>query len=1291
MERSRSFAASRTTLVAAIVGMALLPFAGIAPAQAARARSYKVKLASRTFTPAPGIERLLRDSLAVQVDRGERRHVFVQLTDHLDRMERSQLDSAGVKLLNYLGGYTWYATVRSRKALDFSLPRVVSEKPILGRIRWVGEIRPNDRFHPDVLNPAKYSFIRAEGNREKYSVKFFNDVLTDAARSVIRRLGGTIDEETKLINRFSVVLPRGAADSLKLLDEVELIDLYPPPPGDDNDGSRAWCHTDAVHAAGIEGDGIALGQWESGVPRDAHVDLTAVRVHHGEVGTIKEHATHVCGTIMGTGTGDPLYLGHGPGVSDIYNYTYTGAPDEMADEFGNHDILAANNSWSPTLGWDDGGAAFEDNQDRFGDYRDDCPAYDALVHDSGLVIVFSSGNDRNDAGVGHPSDADQVDGAGSWDGYHTAKSYGTAKDVITVGAINDATGAMSTFSNWGPADDGRIKPDVVAPGVSMTSCNYADADGNLIYDDYLDNYSGTSMAAPAVTGIVALLTRSYREEYLGSTATTATMLPSTVKAILCHSAQDMGDPGPDYQFGYGGVRADAARQVIIDRRFREGAIASMDDRDEYEFTVPAGAAEVRVTLAWDDAPAAAGNPNPTIVNDLDVVIQDPNGIFYTPWHLYITAHDQAMVQPAHTSHNVASTDLIPEADRDRWNNVEQVLVDPAFYGGPLPAGTWRAFVEPQALPEAPQRYSLASSHLLQGEVEVVQVLDRSGSMLMPAALGSADRKLDALMQAANTVVDLVEPEAGHKMGLVKYREDVVPFASDVNLNHEVTPGYVTTLHTMIDAIDDDVQPWHCTSIGDGLTEGLNQFAAHGNVDNCQVMLLMTDGLGNSHLGVNEVWDDPAGPWASRTCAIYTLGLGYDGSICSDTLAWLAERTGGDFRQTNDPLELQKFFIEALASAVDWSAVTDPTETIGPGSEKSFPVVVTTYDQDATFSAYWAEVNNAIELTVLRPDGSAVTTSGPGVRFVGGKRYAICQVQRTAGNWAGEWRIKVRSTAKRNVTFSTTSLTNSSLRLDAGYDKLQMQTGDRARVWARISADPDLPSGGPKVVAYCNRPLKGVGNVLHEMTVDPAKLRVMDTTGERSLTVLKLDYLQSLHKGQLLPRADSTLVLYDDGGHADGAAGDGLYANTFEDTKTAGSYTFRFVASDIPTGAGLKTTREWTKSFYTQVGIAPDYSQLAAKFQGSSAKGLRYRVSVTPRDRFGNYLGPGHQVTVSASRGAAVKPVMLDDKLDGTYAREVVISHEDYTAGARLELSIGGKSFSTIERLPAPRRGCLGLF
>ena len=130
---------------------------------------------------------------------------------------------------------------------------------------------------------------------------------------------------------------------------------------------------------------------------------------------------------------------------------------------------------------------------------------------TGLIISKSAGNDRNDCNPMVATDCDGVVGPDT-QFYDNMGPRSMAKNIISVGAVDSAIGGtndITGFSSAGPADDGRIKPDIVADGGSLySSCSASDT-------DYCSK-GGTSMSAPSVTGSTALLIQHYRDHYGGS-------------------------------------------------------------------------------------------------------------------------------------------------------------------------------------------------------------------------------------------------------------------------------------------------------------------------------------------------------------------------------------------------------------------------------------------------------------------------------------------------------------------------------------------------------------------------------------------------------------------------------------------------------------------------------------------------------------------------------------------------------------------------------------------------------
>lgn len=207
-----------------------------------------------------------------------------------------------------------------------------------------------------------------------------------------------------------------------------------------------------------------------------------------------------------------------------------------------------------------------------------------------------------------------------------------AKSALAIGATGNGANAgnLASFSGNGPTQDGRIKPNVIAPGDCLTSSYTGSATTYVCI-------SGTSMSTPTVAG-AATLVRDYFEKgfYPGGTSGSGPALdPSAalVRAILQVSGREIaGDRSaagfPNNIQGWGRVTLDDALFFAGDAKgltivTDEGASATTGSVFTAPLTVAAGQ-PLRVMLTWSDFPAAAG-ANPTLVNDLDLRVIDPNG------------------------------------------------------------------------------------------------------------------------------------------------------------------------------------------------------------------------------------------------------------------------------------------------------------------------------------------------------------------------------------------------------------------------------------------------------------------------------------------------------------------------------------------------------------------------------------------------------------------------------------------------------------------------------------------
>ena len=253
-----------------------------------------------------------------------------------------------------------------------------------------------------------------------------------------------------------------------------------------------------------------------------------------------------------------------------------------------------------------------------------------------------------------------------------------------MGALNSDDDTITSFTSWGPCDDGRLKPDISAPGcesdgpAGVTSCS---SSGGYTVK------CGTSMASPTATGVASLLLQQYRESYPHR----PDFRNSLLRALLAQTAVDVGHPGPDYKSGYGSIRAREAAEAIIQGRFVEDEV-SLSAVYAFTITIPFSAEpELEVTLAWDDLPGTPG-VDPALVNDLDLRIVGPAGTVYQPWTLDPENPGEPAVQTV----------------RDGLNNIEQVRI-----ANPAPGDYMVQIEGVNIVYTRSQPFSLVSSHLPQ--------------------------------------------------------------------------------------------------------------------------------------------------------------------------------------------------------------------------------------------------------------------------------------------------------------------------------------------------------------------------------------------------------------------------------------------------------------------------------------------------------------------------------------------------------------------------------------------------
>ncbi len=440
----------------------------------------------------------------------------------------------------------------------------------------------------------------------------------------------------------------------------------------------------------IPNDKVAI--WDGGAILTTHTEFSPARIKIKDNGTtLSSHATHVAGTMMASGV-YAAAKGMAFGLPQLSAFDFNSDVAEMSANATS--LLISNHSYGSLAGWQYNsdvtparwefyGAAGANEDFKFGYYNGTTRDWDQICYNAPYYLpVKSAGNSRNENGpaVGEPyyrynssgtmvSSGNRPEGISSNNGYDILSTYSTAKNILTVGAINPlpfgptstSSIQISSFSSWGPTDDGRIKPDIVGDGVNLTSTT---STGTNSYT----SLSGTSMSAPNVSGSLVLLQELYSQKNAG-----AFMRSATLKALVLGTATEAGaHPGPDYIYGWGLLNAEEAAKAILSRNTKslinestlaQGATQTIN-------LIASGTGPLIATICWTDPEAtpvssanALDNTTPRLVNDLDISVKDDQNIAYRSW----------ILDPANPSAAATTGDNF----RD---NVEQVYIANATPG-----------------------------------------------------------------------------------------------------------------------------------------------------------------------------------------------------------------------------------------------------------------------------------------------------------------------------------------------------------------------------------------------------------------------------------------------------------------------------------------------------------------------------------------------------------------------------------------------------------------------------------
>ena len=708
------------------IGLGWSTAASAPPPQGAGGDGSLIRLQFATFDPLVDEPELPQSLRLTGYADGESGPYVVQFQGPVQTEWKDALREAGVQIDSYVPDYAFIVRMDEETR---------DQLQSLSFVRWVGMYQPAYKVSPNVAaNPTGLYRVHAASWAD-----------LDAVRGSLVALDtGVGDRGSSLVihARPDQIAQIAQLPDVLWIEAFHFFEIHNDKATGIMNAATSWGqgYTGAGQIVTIADTGLDTGVDNPGINGDMHLDFDN-RVTHirswpvaawpgvitnpvaddGAADKDSGHGTHVAGSVAGNGarsgglTKGPAY-GATVTFQAVEQYTtwadgtpdgyyLTGIPDDLNDLF------------QESYGW---GARIHTNSwgsDAKGEYRVTSQQADLFAWSKkNFTILFSAGNEGVDANI---------------DGYVDEDSMGapaTAKNVITIGAsdnlrstggynppgcstwfecwggdyptnptrsdrISDNAGELAAFSSRGPTDDGRIKPDLVAPGTNILSTHSSQTTktgwgpGPSTFYMYM---GGTSMATPLAAGAAAVV-----RHYLDSGETHTNPSSALIKAILINSAvdisgygvasQEAGKPIPNNHEGWGRINLAAATNGI-NRAFVDDPSLTLTTNRAYTFTFTATNSTIplKASLVWTDYP---GTPAASIqlVNNLDLALTAPDG------------------STAYYGNNFSGGWSSAGGVGDGLNNVENVYVQsPA-------TGVWTIHVVGSNVPHGPQPYALVVS------------------------------------------------------------------------------------------------------------------------------------------------------------------------------------------------------------------------------------------------------------------------------------------------------------------------------------------------------------------------------------------------------------------------------------------------------------------------------------------------------------------------------------------------------------------------------------------------------
>ncbi|MFT5237235.1 MAG: hypothetical protein ACI9M9_000827 [Flavobacteriaceae bacterium] len=570
---------------------------------------------------------------------GQSYYGWIQFYETPDQATQDLFKSEKLDLLEYI----------PNKAYLFKFPQNTSISLLQDHgVRGIQAIAGEYKLSSALKN-GNYNDWALDGDNILVTLQYHDSVSAEYVIGDLANQQINVVEQYKGSNNIDLSIPNNCLETLSNLPYVKWIELIVAPSVLDDTRGRSLHKSnglDTQTTAGRNYTGLGIGVLcrDDGVV-GPHIDFQGRIDNSTASGSGGTHGDGVSGIMAGAGNLNPKMRGMASGSNlHVVNYQANFLDSETVGLITSGDVQVTNSSYSN--GCNDGYTSITQTVDT---QTKDIPT---------LLHVFSAGNsNNNNCGYGAGNQWGNITG-----GHKQGKNV-----IATANVFFD--GSLVNSSSRGPAHDGRIKPDIAANGQNQNSTTE---------NNQYQSFGGTSGAAPGIAGVSAQLYELYGDANGGALPQSA-----LIKAALLNTANEAGNIGPDYKFGWGIVNGLRAGLLLEEGRYLSDNI-SQGVTNNHTINVPTGTTQVRFMAYWSDVPAATG-ASPALVNDLDLIVTDPSSGMHLPWILDETP-------------NATTLDLPATNGADHLNNVEQVLLNnPA-------AGNYDIEISGFNIPVGPQEY-----------------------------------------------------------------------------------------------------------------------------------------------------------------------------------------------------------------------------------------------------------------------------------------------------------------------------------------------------------------------------------------------------------------------------------------------------------------------------------------------------------------------------------------------------------------------------------------------------------